>query len=207
MKLGKIVATAAFVTTALAVGSGTASADPAAIAVRADTAQGSDHGVGYTSAADVSAGTVTTLLDAGTFRVEADGSQVSVVRDDGVVVGAIPLAFRLDGRMFPIAGSVGEGGRALTLTPKQIPLPVNQVRVDDPVAQQKLIDEAQKNQTGAIIGNVVGSMVGLVVGCIVGVIGGCLPGAIIGGGVGALIGMDIQGGPTTRQAFIDFVTP
>jgi len=207
MKLGKIVATATFVATALAVGAGTASADPAAIVAPAATARGADQGVGYTTAADAPGGTVTTVLDAGTFRVEADGSQVSVVRDDGVVVGAIPLAYRIDGRMFPIAGSVGDEGRTLTLTPQQNPLPLNQVRVDDPVAQQKLIEEAQKNQTGAIIGNIVGSMVGLVVGCIVGVIGGCIPGAIIGSVVGAMIGMDIQGGPPMRQAFIDFITP
>lgn len=207
MKLGKIVATAAFVATALAVGTGTASAEPAAIVAPAATAHGSDQGVGYSTAADVPGGTVTTVLDAGTFRIDADGSQVSVVRDDGVVVGAIPLAYRLDGRMFPIAGSVGDAGRTLTLNPQQNPLPLNQVRIDDPVAQQKLIEEAQKNQTGAIIGNVVGSFVGLVVGCIVGVIGGCIPGAIIGSVVGALIGMDIQGGPPMRQAFIDFITP
>lgn len=206
MKLGKMFATAAFVAMTVAVGAGTASADPAAI-VNTASAQGNDQGVGFTTAVDPSGATVTTVLDAGTFRIEADGAQVSVVRDDGTVVGAVPLAYRLGGQMFPIAGSVGTDGRTLTLTPDRNPLQTNPVRIDDPVAQQKLIEEAQKNQAGAIIGNIVGSAVGLLVGCIVGVIGGCIPGLIVGGFVGAAIGMDIQGGPPMRQAFIDFITP
>ncbi|RVW02069.1 hypothetical protein [Rhodococcus xishaensis] len=207
MKLGKIVATAAFATMAVAVGSGTASADPAAIVGTPSMAQGSAQGVEYAATAEPSNGTVTTVLDTGTFRIEADGRQVSVVRSDGAVVGALPLSYRLDGRMFPIAGSVGNDGRTLTLTPQQNPLPIEQVRIDDPAAQQKLMEEVQKNQAGAIIGNVVGSIVGLAVGCVIGVIGGCIPGLIVGGVVGAVIGMDIQGGPPMREAFFEFISP
>ncbi|WP_433608747.1 hypothetical protein [Prescottella agglutinans] len=66
-----------------------------------------------------------------------------------------------------------------TLTPQQNPLPLNQVRVDDPGAQQKLIEETRNNLAGATVGSV----------------------------VGALIWMDIRGGPLMRQAPVVFITP
>lgn len=91
MKIRMAIVTAALSTAALAITSGTATADP----VVPDTISGTTDGVGYTiTRTDVD--TITTTLAGGTFRRTPEG--IDVLTADGRTIAHLPLVIAVDER-------------------------------------------------------------------------------------------------------------
>ncbi|NUS44929.1 MAG: hypothetical protein HOQ24_14735 [Mycobacteriaceae bacterium] len=179
----QLAAIAVLTAGATAVCAGTAYAGPAVAA--APTVRGLDHNVHYAARIDDRA--VVATLDNGTFAQNGDGTEVLVRDRDGVVVGRVPLAYRMHGRNFGLQSTIGGGGRTLTLAAVGAPRPG---RADKDAAAKQFADSAAdlaRHQYNAGVGALIGLGAGILIGLLFfGV--GAIPGAIIGAGLGALIG-------------------
>ncbi|WP_435592398.1 hypothetical protein [Nocardia sp. bgisy118] len=192
MKYKKFAATALLAVAATGVTAGTtyaAPADaPAAQEQAALSAQGVDHGVGYTAALADAGKSIVTTVTGGAFSLDADGKAVTLKNDAGEVVTSIPLAAReaSNGAAVEIAAALDATGQTLTLTPK-----ADVVAVQDVSAQEWFFAELQRASLGAAVGAVIGGLIGLL-----GLVVGVIPGAIIGG----VIGLLVAGGPSLLNA-------
>ena len=204
MRLTRIIrtsVTAVVVTAALAVAGGTANASPAPLVAA------SQQGVGF--ATSTQNRTVTTVLDAGTFRITDNGSAVAVLDAKGRQIASVPLTFSVADRQFALAPTLSQGATSLSVTPRvdasvqryagTIAFPRHDVS-----SQSRFISELNRAAPGAGIGAAIGAGIGLAVGCVIGIIVGCIPGILIGAGAGALIGLINAGGPRLQNAAIAF---
>ncbi|GAB3203536.1 hypothetical protein GCM10027262_00860 [Nocardia tengchongensis] len=194
-----VLAAAVAVSTAAAVASGQASADPVA----------AKPGVDFHT--DLQNGWVATSLDSGQFAPAPDGGSIVILDDGGQTVGQIPLAFRLADREYPVRQVISDDGRTLRLAadlggnappaqPVASPLE-NQLAANDALSKLSLassIGPLAGAAAGAVIGAVVAlaSCVVLTIGClltglpIIGVFAGAggLAGTILAGGAAAVTG-------------------
>ncbi len=141
--------------------------------------------VNYQTSVGPDGRSVHTILDSGTFRLAAAGGAVDVIDASGTTLVSLPMAYSVRGTAFPIAASIDDGGRALTLTP-EVALQNVDARGD---AYQNMIVQWQRgwsNDGGVQAG--IGTAIGAVVGCILVFFAACIPGAVLGGAIGAAIG-------------------
>lgn len=181
--LSTLALTTAFGTAAV----GTAHAEPAS--------------VGYSTTVTES-GSVRTILDAGAFTLAADGHSVDLKNDEGTTLTSIPLAYSVDGLVLPIAGTIGDDGRSLTVTPQATSL----IRpVYSPAAYDNLVTQIQIGwQNGGSVSGGIGAGIGAVIGCVLFIFVGCIPGAAAGATIGVVNGIT-SANPAVTPAFFDFV--
>ncbi|MEU4311897.1 hypothetical protein [Nocardia sp. NPDC024068] len=180
MRIEHIAATALISIGALGVATGTAAADAqtaADIAVR-----GTEQGVGYVVAPAETGTAIATTLDAGSFRLTADGAAVTLADASGRTLTTLPLGLAAAGRTAPLAADISADGRTLTLTPGASTPASHHVAelVADPGTEARKMHNAG---IGALIGGGIGAVLGFFLGGV-----GALITIPIGAGVGALIG-------------------
>ncbi|MET0318294.1 MAG: hypothetical protein ABW188_15825, partial [Rhodococcus fascians] len=138
---------------AIAVGGGTANADPT-------------ESVGYETSVTTD-GSVSTILDAGAFRIDSSDNSVDVVGNSGTVLASLPLTYSVNGATYSIAPAV-VGDRQLLLTPQPASL-INDAA--GPVSKQAAFDN-MINQIvigytgGGAVGTAVGAGLGFAIGCV-----------------------------------------
>ncbi|MFI2337858.1 hypothetical protein ACH474_31175 [Nocardia rhamnosiphila] len=218
---------AALVTGSLAMGFGTANAEPAAEAPKT---------INY--AVQLKDKTVVATINGGSFSVvekdvspeeanateqdpsapagepiaaESEKTKVIEIKDsEDNLVASLPLEFTAAGAEIPVVSEIKQDGTVLEITPEK---PVGQeaapsqevVRpVAKPIASvsenQMAINEFSSNfGLATAIGGFIGTAVGFVVGCVVIPAIGCLPGA----GLGGIIGTIAVGGPTLVAAGVE----
>ncbi|MFD4368208.1 hypothetical protein [Rhodococcus sp. NPDC058521] len=207
-KFGKLSTTAVLAVAALGVTAGTAHAEPAVLDSPA-LVQGVDQGVGYETGIDEDGDSLTTVLDAGTFRLDKGADVIEVVDAEGAVVGSVPLSYRVNDQEFSIESLIGDNGRSLTLTPETDPAKattVASVALTDINSAARFSDELNRASFGGGVGAAVGAGIGLVVGCVVGVFVGCIPGVLIGAAVGGVAGLVNTGGQPLIDAGYQYFT-
>ncbi|WP_245665413.1 hypothetical protein [Nocardia sienata] len=214
---------AALVTGSLAMGFGTAHAEPAAPAPK--------ETVNY--AVQLVEKTVVATLGGGTFSIvekeqepvaqdgavpeaepvaEAAKTQVLEIKDKaGDLVASMPLEFTANGVAIPVKSEVKKEGAVLEITPeKPAGLVTNQPLAVKPIASLKENQQAQNEFASnfgiaTAIGGFVGTAIGAVIGCVVTIVAGCVPGLITGAGVGGILGTIAVGGPTLVAAGIELI--
>ncbi|MFF3227586.1 ammonium transporter [Nocardia suismassiliense] len=192
----KITAAAVPLVAAVAVGAGTAHAQPASTPTPE---------IGY--AAQLVGDKIITTLTGGSF--ELAGNVVDIKDEAGNTVVTMPLAFRQDGLEFPLPHAVRDAGRVLELTvvkdltqarPAATPIasPFENQRAQDAFLTQFGIATA----VGGFIGTVIGAVVGLT-----GILGGptVIASVLAGAAIGGVIGTIVAGGPTLIVAGIDLI--
>lgn len=197
MKLPKVAVASAALVAALGVTTTTAAAHADSAAAQADT------GVGYTTSILPGGRSVATVLDAGAFRPVAGQAAVDVVDGSGAALTRIPLRYQVAGTAVPIDGTIGAGGRELTLVPQAPPVGIHPVYSQ--AAYQNMVAEFEKGWLGGgqLTANT-GAVVGAVVGCVFFAFVGCIPGAAIGGTIGAANGVT-QANPAFQPALFAFL--
>jgi hypothetical protein len=198
MILRKITAAAVPIVAAVAVGSGTAYAQPAAAPV-------SD--IGY-EAKLVGDKIITTLTD-GVFEVTSNSVDIKDMAGNTVVT--MPLSFRQDGLEFPLPHAVQDSGRVLELTPvkdyaQARPAPLAEIA--SPAENQRAQDSFLSTfgiamAVGGFIGTVIGALVGLT-----GIVGGptVIASVVAGAAIGSIIGTVVVGGPALIVSAIDLLS-
>jgi hypothetical protein len=179
MRIKHIAATALLSIGALGIATGTAQADTqtAEVAVR-----GTEQGVGYVAAPNEAGTSIVTTLDAGSFRLTADGAAVTLADPAGRTLTTLPLGVTTAGATAPLAAAISADGRTLTVTPDAA-TPAGQhiaQLVADPGAEARKMHNAG---IGALIGGGIGAVLGFFLGGV-----GALVTIPIGAGIGALIG-------------------
>ncbi|WP_405167367.1 ammonium transporter [Nocardia sp. NBC_01499] len=197
MILRKITAAAVPLVAAVAVGAGTAHAQPA-------VAQAPE--IGYT--AKLVGDKIITTLTGGSFEVVGD--IVDVKDEAGNTVVSMPLAFRQDGLEYPLPHAVSDAGHALELTVVKDAAqarPVQATPIASPYENQRAQDAFLSQfgiatAVGGFIGTVIGAAVGLT-----GILGGptVIASVLAGAAVGGIIGTIVAGGPTLIVAGIDLI--
>ncbi|MBF6287695.1 hypothetical protein [Nocardia cyriacigeorgica] len=228
MKLRKTTAVAAMVTGAMAMGFGTAHAEPAA-----EAAQPISYSVKLVDK------TVVATLKGGTFSLtekematkegkpiaapsevgsEAEAPKVKVldIKDDkGNTVVSFPLEFDINGTDVPVTSEVKKDATVLEVTPEKpegvdLSKPVGVKPIASPMENQRAMNDfASKFGIGTAIGGFVGTAIGAVVGCAFGMplFGvGCLAGIPIGAGIGGILGTVAVGGPALVAAGVELIT-
>ncbi|MGW1739739.1 hypothetical protein ACWCPQ_13125 [Nocardia sp. NPDC001965] len=220
---------AALVTGSLAMGFGTAHADPAAeapktvnyaVQLKDKTVVATINGGSFSivekdaSPEEVSS----TAQEPGTPAGEpiADGAEktkvVEIKDSAGTLVASLPLEFTAAGSEIPVVSEIKQDGAVLEITPEkpagaEAGQPQEVVRpVAKPIAStaenQMAINEFSSNfGLATAIGGFIGTAVGFVVGCVVIPAIGCLPGA----GIGGIIGTLAVGGPTLIAAGVELM--
>lgn len=182
----------------VAVGGGTANAEPAAESVGYETTVGLD-------------GSVRTVLDAGVFRIDSTEDTVYVVGDSGAVLASVPLEYTLNGNTYSIAPLL-EGDRELRLMPEPAALVTE---VAGPVDKQAAFDN-MINQIGIGLANgggsgaAMGAGLGFAIGCVSifpNFIAGCIIGTAIGVVAGTIIGTSNANPEVQPAVFEYFTTP
>ncbi|WP_020113228.1 hypothetical protein [Rhodococcus sp. 114MFTsu3.1] len=200
MKRRKSVATTAatvlaVASVAIAVGGGTANADPT-------------ESVGYETSVTTD-GSVSTILDAGAFRIDSSDNSVDVVGNSGTVLASLPLTYSVNGATYSIAPAV-VGDRKLLLTPQPASL-INDAA--GPVSKQAAFDN-MINQIvigytgGGAVGTAVGAGLGFAIGCVSifpNFIAGCIIGTAIGVVAGTIIGT-VNANPNVQPAVFEYFT-
>ncbi|MFC8180411.1 MULTISPECIES: hypothetical protein [Nocardiaceae] len=200
MKRRKSVATTAatvlaVASVAIAVGGGTANADPT-------------ESVGYETSVTTD-GSVSTVLDAGAFRIDSSDNSVDVVGNSGTVLASLPLTYSVNGATYSIAPAV-VGDRQLLLTPQPASL-INDAA--GPVSKQAAFDN-MINQIvigytgGGAVGTAVGAGLGFAIGCVSifpNFIAGCIIGTAIGVVAGTIIGT-VNANPNVQPAVFEYFT-
>ncbi|MGW4636573.1 hypothetical protein [Nocardia sp. NPDC004415] len=222
MRIKHLTAGAAILIGALAAGTGTAYADPAA-----------DLGVVNYTATTTDTSTLV-QIDAGSLVVE-DGA-LKVKAPDGKVIAGTELKFRVDEFVFPIDATISD--RTATLTP-QFTLdkahyePVSLPYEDQATWKNDYDRErdawARMTSTiglGASIGAMVGGIGGAAVGCVIGgvtgaaltgalatmfgglpsEVQGCIAGVAAGGFLGVLAGQLLIAAPVAIYAAVQYYT-
>ncbi|MEV6274073.1 ammonium transporter [Nocardia sp. NPDC051832] len=193
MFLRKITAAAIPLVVAVAVGSGTASAEPAAAPQ-----------IGYET--KLVGDKVITTLTGGSFEVA--GNSVDINDANGNAVVTLPLSFRYDGLEFPLPHAVQDGGKTLELTAvKDFAKATPVTPIASPMENRRAMDQfttqfAVATTIGGFIGTAIGAAIGLI-----GFLGGAFGIATIvtGAAIGGLVGTLIAGGPTLIVAGIELV--
>lgn len=179
MRIKHIAATALIAIGALGAATGTAHADThaAEVAVR-----GAEQSVGYVVAPDESGTALVTTLEAGSFRLAADGAAVTVADAAGRALTTLPLGVAAGGTTAPLAAAISADGRTLTLTPEAASPAGRHLAelVADPGTEARKMHNAG---IGALIGGGIGAVLGFFLGGV-----GALITIPIGAGIGALIG-------------------
>ncbi|MGA9873191.1 MAG: hypothetical protein WBQ44_18875 [Rhodococcus sp. (in: high G+C Gram-positive bacteria)] len=179
----------------IAVGGGTAGADPV-------------ESVGYETSVTPE-GAVSTVLDAGAFRVDSNGTEVDIVGSSGTVLASLPLTYSVNGTTYSIAPAL-VGERQLLLTPQPASL-INQVA--EPVSKQAAFDN-MINQivigytNGGAVGTAIGAGLGFAIGCVSifpNFIAGCIIGTAIGVVAGTIIGT-VNANPNVQPAVFEYFT-
>ncbi|MEV0250466.1 ammonium transporter [Nocardia sp. NPDC050712] len=195
MFLRKITAAAVPLVVAVAVGSGTASAEPAAAPT-----------IGYET--KLVGEKIITTLTGGSF--ELTGNSVDINDTHGNAVLTLPLSFRHDGLEFPLPHAVRDGGQTLELTAvkdfaRATPVPITPVA--SPIENRRAMDQftsqfAVASSIGGFLGTVIGAGIGLI-----GFLGGAfgLATIVTGAALGGLIGTLVVGGPTLIVAGIELI--
>ncbi|MBW0270595.1 hypothetical protein ATM97_06115 [Nocardia sp. MH4] len=166
MKMSTTLATAALTALALCVGTGTGHADPAP-----------QTDVHYEVSRQGDAAVVTTTDG----KLQIVGDQLVLTTGADVPVAALPLSYRMDDKLFPIAATI-DGGKA-TLTPSRegaTPVAAATELVSTDAAVKQVAESFTPRDQAALgafsqrvgIGGAVAAIVG----------------AVIGGGVGCLVG-------------------
>ncbi|MCP2280585.1 hypothetical protein SAMN04244553_0081 [Nocardia amikacinitolerans] len=172
MFIKKLVATAfmAIAATGIATATGHGEAGLADVSF-----SGTDGAVGYTTtlAADHSSALVN--LTSGKFAITPDA--VTVLADDGSVVGAIPTTFG----QFAVAPVVNAAGTQLSLTPIGGPTTEAVNSQDLPGVQQAW------GPFSIVVGAAIGCAIGFAIGIWFFLVG-AIPGCVIGAAVGATLG-------------------
>jgi len=180
---------------AIAVGGGTANADPT-------------ESVGYETSVTTD-GSVSTILDAGAFRIDSSDNSVDVVGNSGTVLASLPLTYSVNGATYSIAPAV-VGDRQLLLTPQPASL-INDAA--GPVSKQAAFDN-MINQIvigytgGGAVGTAVGAGLGFAIGCVSifpNFIAGCIIGTAIGVVAGTIIGT-VNANPNVQPAVFEYFT-
>lgn len=165
------------------------------------TAHAAPPGVGY-SIDTQTPGAVTTILDAGAFRLGSDGTAVAIVDDAGTTLASIPLAYSVDGAVYPVSAVVGNDGRSLNLVPA---LPSQIHPVYSPAAYQNVVNQIEIGwRNGGSVTAGIGAGIGAAVGCVLFLFVGCIPGAAIGVTLGVVNGV-VSANPAVTPALFDFV--
>ncbi|OZD60296.1 hypothetical protein CH263_21825 [Rhodococcus sp. 06-1059B-a] len=200
MKRRKSVATTAatvlaVASVAIAVGGGTANADPT-------------ESVGYETSVTTD-GSVSTILDAGAFRIDSSDNSVDVVGNSGTVLASLPLTYSVNGATYSIAPAV-VGDRQLLLTPQPASLisdaagPVSKQAAFDNMINQIVIGYTG----GGAVGTAVGAGLGFAIGCVSifpNFIAGCIIGTAIGVVAGTIIGT-VNANPNVQPAVFEYFT-
>lgn len=179
----------------VALGGGTASADPT-------------ESVSYETSVTPD-GAVSTVLDAGVFRIDAGADTVDIVGDSGTVLASLPLSYTVDGTTYSIAPAL-LGDRQLLLTPKPASL---LTEVAGPVSKQAALDNVINQivigyTNGGAIGTVIGAGLGFAIGCVSifpNFISGCIIGTAIGVVAGTIIGT-VNANPNVQPAVFEYFT-
>ncbi|WP_327149210.1 hypothetical protein [Nocardia sp. NBC_01329] len=231
MTLPRSAAVAALVSGSLALGFGTAHAEPA---------PAPKETVNY--AVQLLEKTVVATVNGGTFAIvekEISEQEPSAPREEPVAgaagdpiaddgkgdvekfveikdkagnpVVSWPLAFNIAGTEIPVKSEVKKDGAVLEITPeKPAGLDTSQPVVVKPIAsltenQQAQNEFASNFGIATAIGGFVGTAVGAVIGCVVTIVAGCVPGLLTGAGVGGILGTIAVGGPTLVAAGIELI--
>ncbi|GAB2654964.1 hypothetical protein GCM10027088_36620 [Nocardia goodfellowii] len=193
MFLRKITAAAAPLVVAVAVGSGTASAEPAAAPP-----------IGYQT--KLVGEKIITTITGGSF--ELAGNSVDINDAHGNAVVTLPLSFRHDGLEFPLPHALRDGGTTLELTAvKDFTKAAPVAPIASPLENRRAMDQfssqfAVASTIGGFIGTVIGAAIGLI-GFAGGVFG--LATIVTGAAIGGLVGTIIAGGPTLIIAGIELL--
>ncbi|NUS44645.1 MAG: hypothetical protein HOQ24_13280, partial [Mycobacteriaceae bacterium] len=122
----------------------------------------------------------------GRFAAADNGRTVTVADGTGRIVERLPMAYRADGRTFPLRASVEHNGSQLRLTPVGTPA----APADRAQLQKQYVDynaDLARHQYNAGVGALIGAAIGGLIGFIflgIGAIPGILIGALIGAGIG-----------------------
>lgn len=229
MTIPRSTVIAALVTGSLAMGFGTAHAEPAAEAPKT---------VNY--AVQLKDKTVVATINGGSFSVvekdvspeeanateqapsapagepiaaETEKTKVIEIKDsEDKLVASLPLEFTAGGTEIPVVSEIKQGGTVLEITPEkpvgsengqpqQVMQPVAKP-IASPAENQMAVSEFSGNfGLATAIGGFIGTAVGFVVGCVVIPALGCLPGA----GIGGIIGTIAVGGPTLIAAGVELI--
>ncbi|WP_229718937.1 hypothetical protein [Nocardia jinanensis] len=220
---------ATLITGSLAMGFGTAHADPAAeapktvnyaVQLKDKTVVATING-GSFSIVEKDASpeeTSSTAQEPGTPAGEpiaegAEKAKVVEIKDgEGKLVASLPLEFTAAGAEIPVVSEVKQDGAVLEITPekpagaeagqpKEVLHPVAKP-IASPAENQMAVSEFSSNfGLATAIGGFIGTAVGFVVGCVVIPAIGCLPGA----GLGGIIGTIAVGGPTLVAAGVELI--
>mgnify|MGYP005987445129 CR=1 FL=1 len=196
VKLIRTATVAVALTAAVATGAGHAVADPSSDPVNYETSVNPD-------------GTVTTILDAGLFRVDATSETVSVIDQAGTTLASVPLEYTINGTVYSIAPLIGAEGRELTLTPQTVPV----AEVAGPRTKQQAFDNMVNQlaigwNNGGGVSTAIGAGLGFAIGCVSifpNFISGCIIGTVIGTVAGAVIGT-ANGNPQAQPAVFEYFT-
>ncbi len=179
----------------VALGGGTANADPT-------------ESIGYETSVTPE-GAVSTVLDAGAFRIESGADSVDIVGNSGTVLASVPLTYSVNGAQYSIAPAL-VGDRQLLLTPQPASL-VSEVA--GPVTKQAAFDN-MINQivigytNGGAVGTAIGAGLGFAIGCVSifpNFIAGCIIGTAIGVVAGTIIGT-VNANPNVQPAVFEYFT-
>ncbi|MFE3441394.1 hypothetical protein ACFXNW_00010 [Nocardia sp. NPDC059180] len=226
MKIRKTTAVAAMVTGAMAMGFGTAHAEPAA-----EAAQPISYSVKLVDK------TVVTTLKNGTFELAKSSEDVKeddvyLIKDGkGATVVSLPLEFSVEDVVVPVEPVVKEDGKVLELTPDQAAVPADKLAgkkvnavdmaikpIASPIENQRAQNEfASQFGIATAVGGFLGTAIGVVAGGIIGVavgliecltIVGCIaaiPTIVAFAGIGGLLGTIAIGGPALAIAGMDLM--
>ena len=191
--IGSVAVGSALVLVATALGTSVVQADPDTVIHYATSVQGER--------------TVVTSVDTGRFQLAGD--VVQLVDNDGTLMGALPMQYSWDGIVYPIAAEITDDGRAVEMTPTDLPTMVSQVVQRDRGAEWGNLVQAagQWWNSGGMMTVAVGATIGQVVGCVailLNPIAGCILGTIIGAGIGAAVGIVRDGSENLQPAMFEF---
>jgi len=226
MKLARSTVVAALAAGSLAVGFGTAHANPAPEAPAP---------INYS--VQMVEKTVVTTLQGGTFAISEEEVQpiaaepgaapekekfVQVKDKTGAVVVSWPVDLSVEGTEIPVKTVLKNDDTVLELTPEKTDVqpqqPVQAVNltakpIASPAENQMAMNEfatqfSIATAVGGFVGTAAGVVVGGLVGCILGLpllAVGCIPAAIAGAGIGGILGTIALGGPALGIAAMDLV--
>ncbi|WP_067835212.1 hypothetical protein [Nocardia lijiangensis] len=113
--------------------------------------------------------TVMTTVDNAHFAVAESRHQVELRDPAGRVLESLPMAYSFDGAVHPLAESISDDGRTLTLRPDVSQVELAPRTVASPLEEQRALTELSNSLTrGPLLGTVVGTVVGAVVGAAIG---------------------------------------
>ncbi|MBF6091865.1 hypothetical protein [Nocardia cyriacigeorgica] len=225
MKLRKTTAVAAMVTGAMAMGFGTAHAEPAAEAAQpisysvklvdktvVATVKGGSFSLTEKEMVTKEGKPIAEPSEAGSDAEVPKVKVVDIKDDKGNTVVSFPLEFTAGETLIPVKSEVKEGDKVLEVTAEKPAdfvagqQPVFAKPVASPIENQRAQNEFASNfGIATAIGGFVGTAIGAVIGCVITIPAGCLPGLVTGAGVGGILGTIAVGGPALVAAGIELV--